>query len=200
MGTTCVIFDADGVVIKPINFAVSYEQQYGISDKEMKEFFQNEFQQCILGKADLKEVLTPWLAKWNWNGTTEEFLQFWFSAEHNIDEEVVTAIQILRNNGILCYLATNQEKYRLEYMKEKMGFGTLFHGIFSSCTLGYKKPDTGFYTSMLDQLEQSQSILAENILFFDDSEKNVETARLQGISSYIVGASKDVTHRVQLLF
>jgi len=81
----------------------------------------------------LIELVTPWFSKWKWDGTVEEFLQFWFKAEHNVDEKIISIIQQLRKKGIRCYLATNQEKYRTQYMKDKMRFEELFDHVFFVC-------------------------------------------------------------------
>jgi putative hydrolase of the HAD superfamily len=112
MTTKCILFDADGVVINSEMLSVQYQKEHDVSNDDMIPFFEGEFQNCIVGKTDLIELVKPWLPKWKWDGTVDEFLQFWFKAEHNVDERMVAVIRNLRKKGIKCYLATNQEKYR----------------------------------------------------------------------------------------
>ena len=46
----------------------------GISDSESKLFFTNEFIQCELGRADLKEEVESYLENWGWTKGVNEFL------------------------------------------------------------------------------------------------------------------------------
>ena len=59
-----ILFDVDGVVVKSEMFSVQYQKKFEISNDEMLPFFTGIFQECIVGKADLKEALPEWLAKW----------------------------------------------------------------------------------------------------------------------------------------
>jgi putative hydrolase of the HAD superfamily len=63
----------------------------------------------LIGKADLKEVVRPFLKEWGWEKSVEDFLDYWFKSEHKIDEELVDYIQELRKKGVNCYLVTNQK-------------------------------------------------------------------------------------------
>ncbi len=185
MMTKCILFDADGVVVVSDRFSVQYQKEYGIPDNDMLAFFNGEFKKCTVGKADLAKIVKPWLLKWKWEKSADEFLRYWFELEHNIDERVVSAISSLRDRGILCYLATNQEKYRTQYMREYMGFDELFDGVFSSCEIGHKKPAKEYYEFILDKMKSEKGILPGEILFFDDRKDNVEQAKKLGINAYL---------------
>jgi HAD superfamily hydrolase (TIGR01509 family) len=78
-------------------------------------------------------------------------------------------------------LATNQEKYRLEYMRKEMGFEKIFDKIYSSNIIGFKKPEIQFYKYILNDLNKSPN----DIIFYDDSQANIESAELIGITSYL---------------
>lgn len=73
----CILFDANGVVVNSDMFSDQYQKEYEISNNEMLPFFKGEFQDCLVGKADLIESLKPWLPKWKWTGSVDEFLQYW---------------------------------------------------------------------------------------------------------------------------
>ncbi|NTU82493.1 MAG: hypothetical protein HGA45_24505 [Chloroflexales bacterium] len=82
-----------------------------------------------MGKADLAEVLPPFLKQWGWQASVDQFIETWLKADHVVDARIVHAIQSLRRNGIICCLATSQERYRAEYpyciqmeRREKHGF------------------------------------------------------------------------------
>ncbi len=184
MPIKCILFDADWVVINSEMFSVQFQKQYNVTNDEMLPFYLWEFKETIIWKTDLKQLLTNWLPKWKWNKTIDQFLDSWFKAEHSVDQEIVDSIKKLQNNWIKCFLATNQEKYRTKYMREEMWFEKLFDWVFSSCELGYKKPDEWFYLSVLDKIKNEYWINKEESLFFDDSEKNVNKANELWIKSY----------------
>ena len=184
MAIKCLLFDADGVVINSEMFSVQYLKQHDVSYDDMLPFFKGEFQNCIIGKADLIELVKPWLPKWKWTGTVDEFLQFWFKAEHNIDERMINTIKKLRKKGIKCYLATNQEKYRTQYMKDYMGFEELFDHVFSSADIGHKKPEKEFYEFILNEIKNEHKIYPHEILFFDDSKGHVDSAKKLDIDAH----------------
>lgn len=175
------MFDADGVVIQSQMFSYQYAQEFNINICELDNFFKTDFQACLVGKSDLKIAINPWLKKWNWSKSVDEFLEYWFKAEHNLNFELIENIRELRKNKRKCILATNQEKYRLKYMKKEMGFETTFDKIYSSNFIGFKKPDIEFYRYILDDLNENPS----NIIFYDDRQENIDSAKLLGINSYL---------------
>ncbi len=130
-----VLFDADGVTIIPqAPFSVQYAAAHGLDPKVLGTFFDERFGEALIGKRDLKELLEERRALWQLQGSVEDLLKQWFAAENCRNEELVTLIQNARKNGIPCYLATNQEKYRTQFIKETM-FPGVFDAIFLRQTL-----------------------------------------------------------------
>lgn len=185
MKTKCILFDADGVVIRSEIFSKQYQKKYGVENDAMLPFFKWDFQDCIIGKSDLKELLNPWLSKWKWENSIEDFLSFWFQAEHCIDKKMLSLIKDLRNKDMVCYLATNQERYRTEYMRNEMGFWEIFDGVFSSCEIGYKKPEKEFYSFILQDLNKKHGLTPYEVMFLDDAQKNIIWAKEFGVDAYL---------------
>ena len=172
-----LVFDADGVVvIPPQRFLARYTEEEGLDPRSVRAFLDGALRECIAGRADLKEAIVPFLGQWGWKGTPEAFLRRWFEAEHLINEPLLEVIQRLRRRGNRCVVATNQERHRLAYMREQMGFGRLFDGVFGSSEVGAAKPDMAFYERVTTLL----GVAPEEIVFWDDSESNVEGARAFG--------------------
>jgi HAD superfamily hydrolase (TIGR01509 family) len=181
-----IIFDADGVVIDSHKiFSVQYQEKYNISYDKMLAFFDTVFQDCLVGRADLKEAIRPFLKDWKWNKSIDKLLEFWFRAEDKPNFKLIDFIKKLREKGIKCYLMTNQEKYRTEYMKKEMNFDNIFDQIFSSAYIGYKKPDIKFYESVYNEINREFKVDKNQILFFDDGEKEVRGAVNFGIEAYL---------------
>jgi len=175
-----ILFDADGMLINTESFSVQYSRDFKVSQEKILPFFQNEFQLCLIGEADLKKVIKPYLALWQWNKSVDDFLQYWFKSEHRIDDRIVNVIHELRQKDIRCYLATNQEKYRTQYMRDEMGFAHVFDGIFSSAEAGSKKPSTEFFDYVFEMLP---GLNKKDIVFWDDKEENVIAARDYGFQA-----------------
>lgn len=176
-----MLFDADGVVIRSKTFGSHYAKTQGLSLEDMLPFYEGIFQDCLVGRSDLKKAIAPWLNKWNWKEGVDSFLQQWFRYEHAIDQRMVDLIRELRENAISCYLATNQEKYRTDYMRKEMGFESMFDGIFSSAEVGSKKPQKEFYEFIF----QKVAVGKDKILYIDDSVSHVQGARKAGIDAHL---------------
>lgn len=173
-----LLFDADGVVLNSEGFAKKFEADYPEISQKSIPFFREKFAACLCGKLDLVDTLSRELTAWGWPGDVQEFLKYWFEAEAHIDQELLAHIQEIRKKGYKCYLATNQETHRMNYILTTMHLGEAFDGVFASCTLGVMKDNEAFFHFVLDKLE---GIEHKEILFWDDSAKNVETAKNAGI-------------------
>ncbi|MEM5776077.1 MAG: HAD-IA family hydrolase, partial [Anaerolineaceae bacterium] len=124
----------------------------------------------------LAQALADYLPGWGWPGSAEEFIRAWLAADHVIDARLLQEIQQLRRRGVVCCLATSQERNRAEYMKTVMGFAEAFDHLFFSCELGCQKPQAAFYQAVQDRLTADR----EAVLFWDDNAANVEGARRFG--------------------
>lgn len=172
------IFDADGVLIKSdFYFSERFSEKFNVPYEKIMPFFENEFRECVVWKADLRIVMQPYLKDWNWQWTLDDILKFWFEHENTLDERIVKVIENLRSKWYKCYLATNQEKYRTEYMKKNMWINNIFDNVFVSCDIGHKKPSFEFYQNAYEKIIDDIDVRKDEIFFVDDSEENVEKAK-----------------------
>lgn len=174
---TALIFDADGVLVNGEQFSETLARDYDVDKVKEKEFFTTHFQECLIGEADLKESIAPYLSSFGWKGSVDDFLEYWFKAGHRLDEPLIDYIQKLRRAGKQVALATNQEKYRTDYMLKHMGFEDAFDKIYSSAHLGLKKPAVEFFAKVVEDLHVPKS----EVLFWDDDQRNIEGAKEYGI-------------------
>lgn len=189
-----VIFDADGVLINGDYFLVHLEKDFGITQDQTRYFFENVFPDCIVGKKELKTELKPYLKDWGWGKSIDEFLDYWHRMEHNIEKDLVDYIQVLREKGIICCLATNQNRYRFNYMLKEMGFAQCFDRVYASDFLGYKKPDIKFYEKVFEDLRINSK---KEVLFWDDRLENIEAAREFGIHAELYTTFSDFQTRMK---
>lgn len=192
MDIKVVIFDADGVVINsPGYFSVQYSKEFGVPTESMTPFFKGIFQEAVVGKADLKEILKPVLEDWQWKGSVDELLDWWFKSEHYIDERIVKEIRRLRKNGIKCCLATKQEKYRARYIRKNMGFENIFDELYISCDMGCKKSEKKFFEMIYNDLAKKMPLRNEEIMLWDNKEENIAMAKKLGWQSYLYNGFDD---------
>ncbi|HEU5367574.1 MAG TPA: HAD-IA family hydrolase [Ktedonobacterales bacterium] len=178
-----ILFDVDGVLVVGDPFSVTLARDHHITLEMTAPFFRHgPFEQCLIGKADLKVEIASHLPRWGWRGSVAEFLDLWFTTSQQVDAALLAAVQRLRQQGIRCYLATNQERYRTDYLLTQMGLASQFDGCFSSSQLGCLKEHPAFFQAVLRALPGVQ---ASDILFWDDSPANVATARAAGLQAEV---------------
>lgn len=173
-----ILFDVDGVLVNGEMFSLELERKYGITYESTQPFFKGVFQECLIGAKDLKREIEPYLKQWGWPKSVQTFLDEWFAHEHNTNEELIAYIQALRVRGIRCMVATNQEKYRADYILHNMGFKDKFDQVYASAHLGSRKPEQHFFQKLVNDLG---SIAKEELLFWDDSPGHIAAAKAFGI-------------------
>lgn len=177
-----VIYDSDGMLTHGERFSDTYSKKYNLPIEIMTPFFTGPFKDCLIGKADLKEELeNGWLEKWNWSESVDNLLAYWFSTGAKLDTEILRTIS---NVKARCLLATNQEKYRTNYLIEKFKYDTVFEKVFSSAYIGSKKPEGVFFDHIIGYLRnKDSSIEKESVLFWDDDLDNIHGAKDYGLQT-----------------
>ena len=171
-----IVFDVDGVLIRDGEFARILDERYGLSVERTAAFFNGPFQDCIVGRADLKESVAPFLVDWAWPGSVDDLLELWFDADSRTNDDVWELADELRGSGIPCFVASTQERHRAAYLEHLLGLGQRFDGLFFSCHIGSKKPDRAFF----DHVASAIGAPPSGILFLDDRDSNVRGAQEAG--------------------
>ena len=181
-----LLFDADGVMTLPEDyFSIVYSRSHGLDPEPFESFFRNEWHDFVIGKRDLRQHINEHPELWQWKGDADSLLKYWFEIEDIRNVELIDMIKTNRENGGLCYLATEQEKYRGNYMREVM-FPELFDGFFITAEMGIKKDRPEFYMQIISMLKKTNpSILPEDLVFIDDSQSKVDAAQSVGIKGIL---------------
>jgi putative hydrolase of the HAD superfamily len=184
-----ILLDGDGLLLEEKGyFDVTYSKQFGVNPESLKPFFRGAFQECIRGKADLKEELAHVLKDWDWKGSVEELMEYWFSVCTTADFSVMKKVQELRGSGVRCYIASNQEKYRGQYIQENLNFKNLLDGSFCSYESGYVKSEKEFFEYALNELQ----IQPLEVLFLDNEEKYIELPKQLGMNATLYTSIEDL--------
>mgnify|MGYP000084107324 CR=1 FL=1 len=192
-----LLLDADGVVFPGGKyFSLRYSEDFGVPIEKIIPFFKNEFRECQLGTKDLKETLEKYLVDWQWKGSVDELLQYWFEDRSVPDVDIMKIVQCVQNKGAQCYLTTDQEEYRAGYLWKTLGLSNNFDGSFFSCHLGARKKDPLFWEKVLTSLGNPDP---STVTFWDDEEENVATAKAAGIDAHFFTNFEDFKQSVQAL-
>lgn len=179
-----IFFDADGVTIfqREKFFSQRLSEDYGVPVELIIPLFKNEFYKCVLGEMDLKEVLKSYIDKWGWKGSIDELLKYWWEGENKPNIPVLKVIDKLRAQGIKCYLTTDQEKYRANYIMNGIGLEKHLDGAFFSCNLGVSKSKQEYWEKVLRALNVENP---NEVQYWDDEQENVDTAQEAGIEAHL---------------
>ena len=172
----CVAFDLDGVIISSEPSFAMFEENYGITREQFRDFFSGPYRQAMLGRCDLITVLGPRLLKWGWVAGVEEFIQIWLQSCNTPDPDAACVVRELAALGMSCCATTNQDETRAAYLDALPSLQELFSNRFFSCHLKAAKPDSGYF----DAVQSSLGHPPESILFLDDKPENVDGARAAG--------------------
>lgn len=188
------VFDADGVtVLAPEPFSRIYARQNGRNPDEMESFFAGPFQDALTGKRPIKDLINEYVDIWQ--GDPDQLMPKWCEAENYPNQELIELIvNQLKLQGIICALATNQETYRLKFVKEVM-FPGVFDVVFASCEMHCLKPSAEFFATMIKSLHKYTSQTKE-IIYFDDSLRNVAAANACGIKAVVYQSVEQVRRKL----
>lgn len=130
------------------------------------------------------DALAHVLIKWHRADHLAEVLRVMNAID--VYEEVMGVAQSLRQAGVNCHIASNQQAGRARHMSETLNYRTLFTREFYSCSLGVAKPEAAFFEHILHAL----NLPGNNVLFLDDRPENVEAAQRVGLAAAVyVGES-----------
>lgn len=184
-----IIFDADGMVVKGEKFSQKFSKDFNIPIEKISEFFEKEFPACRIGKNDLSVAIEPYLKEWEFSGTVKDVFNFWFEKCYYVDQDVLKFIEQFKAESKICILATNQEKHRLSFFKKEMGLEKVFDHIICSCEVGYTKKEPEFLNKICQLIPE---IKKEEILFFDDTESNIEAVKNFGFQAKLYKNLEDL--------
>jgi len=175
-----LLLDADGVVLdKGEYFSEKFAREHNIPLDSVVEFFKGPFVACQKGETDLKEELKPYLEKWNWQGSVDEFLDYWFKSDVVLNPGIEETVSGFREKGIKVYLASNNEKYRAKVIEDLLKENNLLDGVYFSSHLKLRKEDPEFFKHIINELE----IEPRDVSFVDNDQKNVDSAVSMGIDA-----------------
>jgi putative hydrolase of the HAD superfamily len=179
---TVLVLDCDGVVVKGHREGGRWDKHLardlGIDTGTLQErFFKPHWRSISLGEADMREVLAQVWPELGHTARADAFVEYWFSNDAVLDEDVLAQVDTWRAVGGKAYLGTVQEHHRARYLWDTLGLKRHFDAIHYSAALGAWKPDAAFY----ERLHAKLPVAAPGeVIFLDDVMKNVDAANAFG--------------------
>jgi len=186
-----LIFDLGGVIYNiDINLGISNFKKLGF--KEADQFVgtyahHDFFVRWETGKISIAEFRDEIRKRSNQKITDEEIDYAWGAVLKDIPKERIDLLLQLRKKYRL-FLLSNTNPYHTEICtkNELAKYGLSLNALFDRCFLSYQmgiaKPNPEIFLKLL----QCSGIKAEECLFLDDGQKNIDTAAQLGFHTYLV--------------
>ncbi|SHG83503.1 putative hydrolase of the HAD superfamily [Marivita hallyeonensis] len=182
MTVNCLMLDVDGVLVdgRPndgLRWDHDLQKHMKIpTDVLVKEFFEAEWNDIVVGKKALLPTLAGILRRIAPTIEANDLVAYWFKMDSRVVEPVLSDIRAARRDGISVYLATNQEHMRAAYLMEVMRLSEDVDGIVYSAQARSKKPQPEFFRFA----ENAVGRRPHELLLVDDTMPNVSAAQSEG--------------------
>ena len=120
------------------------------------------------------------MGKWKINLSEKEFWDYWFK-EEKPSSEMIELAKRLKSLGIKIILLSNNFKERAQYYGHYPWIHEVVDRAYFSYQTGLVKPDVLVWQLALDE----NGLKSEECLYFDDQEKNIQSAKSLGIKSFL---------------
>ena len=187
------LFDADGVIQRPsAGWRDRLRPLLPRGDDDVEGFLREIFDAERPALADGSDVAPAFGALLRRRGSTADPAEILSMLNDIIvHSEMLGVVDRLRESGIKCYLASNQQSHRAKYMSESLGYRERFDRQFYSCQLGCAKPSRAYFERVLAAI----GLVPDRVLFLDDQEDNVAAARDLGIHASVFQLHRGVDNR-----
>ena len=191
-----VLWDIDGVLIRHDTYfdAKLEEENYTNPTEILRGFRQTDINlKCDQGILDPLEEIIPFLERIGWSKSNKEYFdaQYEFESKY-IDYSLIAEIQILREKGYKCFIASNQNYYRKDFLLSRLRIIDNFDGFFFSYDAKALKTESRYWDILIKSIQQQVNIRPEDMLFLDDMKINLEKASHFGINTWEIKSYDDI--------
>lgn len=178
-----ITFDLDGVyfVNGKSNF-ISNLGKLDVSEDEAKRVFLQSDEMNKLYKEGkmTDEEFWSWASKeWKLGKTPIELMELLISG-YEVDESVVEVVKKVRSNGYKTLICTSNFPARINGLQERFKFLDNFDAWALSYEVGFNKPAK----ELFEELVKKSGVNANEIVFADDHQENVDGAKAVGIEAF----------------
>lgn len=179
-----IIFDIGGVMFDDSTENVNHV--LGRDSKELcKKIYGKGFRECILGNMEISDYVETFK-----NDSDYELIK---DITNNLDifypimKDNFEYIKSLKDRYNL-YILSNITKESYEYVNNTINIDSIFKGGVYSYQEGIRKTDKEIFELIVNRYNLNK----EETIFFDDKQRNVDSANELGIRSYVFNNIKDI--------
>ena len=201
-----ILFDIDGVLIhyNGLFFSRTLSPEIYIEpEKTIDEYYHSEINKmCDKGIANPYEQIRPFLNRIGYKGTSYDFMnEQWQYEKTKVDYDLLEKIGEIKKAGVKTYIASNQNKYRKDFLIREMKLEYYFERTFFSCDIGYVKNENEYWKFIKDNLKTENRInKLEDIVFYDDMNTNIECAYKNGINGEVINCRNDIWDKINNIY
>jgi putative hydrolase of the HAD superfamily len=194
-GIKIFLFDIDGVLIRLSESYRKVLERRGFKNASriLEDFFRGpEYKDCVAGRRDPLKSVEPFLLQMGWERSSREFFKEEFAYDGRfLDKDFLQIIQGLRRKGHRCFLATDQDEFRREFLLNELLLRDCFDGWFVSSLIGHRKVEKQFWEFVLNSFV-GKALKKEpgSVLFADDLRDNLIVAGNHGIETFHVDSEE----------
>ena len=181
---TTIFFDIGGVLLTDGWGHASRRaaaEKFGLDWEEYTDRHENVAHAIETNRISLEEYLTRAVFYRERSFTREEFRDFIFAQSQPHSEAIEIAARLAGSQKYFMATINNEILELNTYRIERFGLRSIFPIFFSSCFLGIRKPDLAIYRLALQVAQRK----AEECLFVDDREVNLECPRELGLQTIL---------------
>ena len=176
-----VIFDLNGIFLKSPKLSDRFEKDFNVSNSVFLPILDKILDAVRRPNAGpAYSYWKPVLDDWNIRLSELEFLDYWFKYEV-LSDEMVDFSKFLREKGIKVFVLSNNFKERAEYYGRYAWMHEAMDKVYFSWQTGFVKPDPKAWQLVLTE----NNLKPEECIYFDDNQKNLDSAQSVGIKSYL---------------
>lgn len=180
-----IVFDMGGVIF-PLDHMIICEKlsrfcEYDpetICNKILISDLKEDFDKGIITPRTFYEEVSKILELQDF--TFDDFVDIWANIFQR-NQQVWQLIEELKSKGMDLYLLSNTNRLHFEYLENKYNVSKLFKSCVLSFEVGKRKPEPGIFK----KLDQEADSPPENLVFIDDTKRNVEGARTSGLNGIL---------------
>jgi epoxide hydrolase-like predicted phosphatase len=179
-----VVFDLDGVYFTADSFKnFKANLPKSVTDQEKVDLVLAKSNEILNFKKGLMSETEYWdYVRQNLGITigNDEISQI-LRDSYQVDEQVRNVVKKVRSLGIKTCICSNQNIFRSRELNNQFHFWDDFDVRVFSYDVGFVKPDSGIYQELIKQ----SGCLPSEIVYTDDKEANVKSAKDLGINSFV---------------
>ena len=191
-----IIFDL-GAVLLNISYQKTIEEFDKLGIKNSSTFYSKKLQTNIFNLLETGEIsesdFIKEILKYCTESTNTQILYAWNAMLLDLPLHRVELLKQLKKDFNL-YLLSNTNSIHITEFENKIGskqykeFYQLFDKVYYSHKIGHRKPNAEAFQLIIEE----NNLIAEEILFIDDSPQHIEGAKKLGIKTYHLLDDEDV--------